>query len=61
MFRLLTYRDNQGENRPGILVDQSMYDLSDQFGSVLEALNNWEKTEQQLIETAEQLLSLIHI
>ena len=56
MFRLLTFRDNQGENRPGILVDQSIYDLSDQFGSVLEALNNWEKTEQQLIE-----LSLIHI
>ena len=55
MFRLLTFRDNQGDNRPGILVDQSIYDLSDKFSSVLEILNNWEKTEQQLIETAEQL------
>ena len=55
MFRLLTFRDNQGDNRPGILVDQSIYDLSDKFSSVLEMLNNWEKTEQQLIETAEQL------
>ena len=55
MFRLLTFRDKQGDNRPGILVDQSIYDLSDKFGSVLEMLNNWEKTEQQLIETAEQL------
>jgi len=55
MFRLLTFRDNQGDNRPGILVEQSIYDISDKFGSVLEILNNWEKTEQQLIETAEQL------
>jgi len=55
MFRLLTFRDKQGNNRPGILVDQSIYDLSDKFNSVLEMLNNWEKTEQQLIETAEQL------
>ena len=55
MFRLLTFRDKQGDNRPGILVDQSIYDLSDKFDSVLEMLNNWEKTEQQLIETAEQL------
>ena len=55
MFRLLTFRDKQGDNRPGILVDQSIYGLSDKFGSVLEMLNNWEKTEQQLIETAEQL------
>ena len=55
MFRLLTFRDNQGDNRPGILVDQSIYDLSDKFSSVLEILNNWEKAEQQLIETAEQL------
>ena len=54
MFRLLTFRDNQGDNRPGILVDQSIYDLSDKFGSVLEMQNNWEKTEQHLIETAEQ-------
>jgi len=55
MFRLLTFRDKQGDNRPGILVDQSIYDLSEKFGSVLEILNSWEKTEQQLIETAEQL------
>jgi len=55
MFRLLTFRDNQGNNRPGILVDQSIYDISDEFGSVLEILNNWVKTEQQLIEIEEQL------
>ena len=56
MFRLLTFRDKQGDNRPGILVDQSIYDLSDKYSAVLEILNNWEKTDQQLIETAEQLV-----
>ena len=55
MFRLLTFRDKQGDNRPGILVDQSIYDLSDKFNSVLEMLNNWEKTEQQLMEMGKQL------
>jgi len=55
MFRLLTFRDKQGNNRPGILVDQSIYDLSDKFNSVLEMLNNWEKTEQQLMEMGKQL------
>ena len=55
MFRLLTFRDSQSNNRPGILVDQLVYDIGDEFGSVLEILNNWEKTEQQLMEMGQQL------
>jgi len=55
MFRLLTFRDSQSNNRPGILVDQSVYDIGDEFGSVLEILNNWEKTEQQLMEMGQLL------
>jgi len=56
MFRLLTFRDNQGDNRPGILVDQSVYDIGEEFISVLEILNNWETTEQKLMEIGQQLL-----
>ena len=50
MFRLLTYRDKQGDNRPGILVDQSIYDIGEEFISVLEILNNWATTEPKLME-----------
>ena len=56
MFRLLTFRDNQGDNRPGILVDESVYDIGEEFISVLEILNNWETTEQKLIEIGQQLV-----
>ncbi|HCK13934.1 TPA: hypothetical protein DHW51_07415, partial [Candidatus Poribacteria bacterium] len=56
MFRLLTFRDNQGDNRPGILVDQSVYDIGEEFISVLEILNNWETTEKKLIEIGQQLV-----
>jgi len=56
MFRLLTFRDNQGDNRPGILVDQSVYDIGEEFISVLEILNNWETTEHKLMEIGQQLL-----
>ena len=55
MFRLLTYRDKQGDNRPGILVDQSIYDISEEFISVLEILNNWATTEPKLMEIGERL------
>ena len=55
MFRLLTFRDNQGDNRPGIMVDELVYDVSKEFSSVLEILNNWETTEQKLIEVGQQL------
>ena len=55
MFRLLTFRENQGDNRPGVLVDELVYDIGDEFGSVLEILNSWEKTEQQLTEIAQRL------
>ena len=56
MFRLLTYRDNHNtDNRPGILVDEYVYDIGDEFGSVLEILNNWEKTEQEVMELARQI------
>ena len=55
MFRLLTFRDNQGDNRPGILVDQSIYDIGEEFISVLEILNNWETTEHKLMEIGQQL------
>ena len=55
MFRLLTFRENQGNNRPGVLVDELVYDIGDEFGSVLEILNSWEKTEQQLTEIAQRL------
>ena len=56
MFRLLTFRDNQGDNRPGILVDQSVYDIGEEFISVLEILNNWETTEKKLIKIGQQLV-----
>ena len=56
MFRLLTYRDKQGDNRPGILVDQSIYDISEEFISVLEILNNWATTEPKLMEIGERLV-----
>ena len=55
MFRLLTYRDKQGDNRPGILVDQSIYDISEEFISVLEILNNWATTEPKLMEIGQRL------
>ena len=55
MFRLLTYRDKQGDNRPGILVDQSIYDISEEFISVLQILNNWATTEPKLMEIGERL------
>ena len=55
MFRLLTFRENQGDNRPGVLVDELVYDIGDEFGSVLEILNDWEKTERQLMEIAQRL------
>ena len=55
MFRLLTYRDKQGDNRPGILVDQSIYDIGEEFISVLEILNNWATTEPKLMEIGERL------
>ena len=55
MFRLLTYRDKQGDNRPGILVDQSIYDIGEEFISVLEILNNWVTTEPKLMEIGQRL------
>ena len=55
MFRLLTYRDKQGDNRPGILVDQSIYDISEEFISVLQILNNWATTEPKLMEIGQRL------
>ena len=55
MFRLLTYRDKQGDNRPGILVDQSIYDISEEFISVLQILNNWATTEPKLMEIGQWL------
>jgi len=55
MFRLLTYRDTQGDNRPGILVDQSIYDISEEFISVLQILNNWATTEPKLMEIGQRL------
>ena len=55
MFRLLTYRDKQGDNRPGILVDQSIYDIGEEFISILEILNNWATTEPKLMEIGERL------
>ena len=55
MFRLLTYRDKQGDNRPGILVDQSIYDIGEEFISVLEILNNWATTEPKRMEIGERL------
>ena len=55
MFRLLTYRDKQGDNRPGILVDQSIYDISEEFISVLQILNNWATTEPKLTEIGQRL------
>ena len=55
MFRLLTFRDNQRRNRPGILVDKSVYDIGDEFDSVLSILEGWDKIEQQLMEMGQQL------
>ena len=55
MFRLLTYRDKQGDNRPGILVDKSIYDISEEFISVLQILNNWATTEPKLMEIGQRL------
>ena len=55
MFRLLTYRDKQGDNRPGILVDQSIYDIGEEFISVLQILNNWATTEPKLMEIGQRL------
>jgi len=55
MFRLLTFRDNQRRNRPGILVDKSVYDIGDEFDSVLSILESWDKIEQQLMEMGQQL------
>ena len=55
MFRLLTYRDKQGDNRPGIMVDQSVYDIGEEFISVLEILNNWATTEPKLMEIGQRL------
>ena len=55
MFRLLTYRDKQGDNRPGIQVDQAFYDISEEFISVLEILNNWATTEPKLMEIGQRL------
>ena len=55
MFRLLTYRDKQGDNRPGILVDQSIYDISEEFISVLQILKIWATTEPKLMEIGQRL------
>lgn len=52
MFRLLCFRDPKKGDRPGILVRDTVYDVGDEFDSVLSILTEWSTAEPRLIEIA---------
>lgn len=54
MYRLLCFRDPTKGDRPGILVRDAVYDVGDEFDSVLSILIEWATAEPRLIELATQ-------
>lgn len=55
MYRLLSFRDPQKGDRPGILVRDRVYDVGDEFESVLSILSAWSSAESRLIELAAEV------